>query len=59
MNFTWILGEKTGDNSGGNPGVNQLNICNRAIDYLITIEVNVLKYTRVEKINAVEEVIIK
>ena len=29
------------------------------IDYLITIKVNILKYTRVEKLNAVEEVIIK
>ena len=29
------------------------------IDYLITIELNILKYTRVEKLNAVEEVIIK
>ena len=29
------------------------------IDYLITIEVNILKYTRVKKLNVVEEVRIK
>ena len=29
------------------------------IDYSIIIEVNILKYTHVEKLNAVEEVIIK